>query len=1117
MTAPVQPEVQNLHDLVPRLHQADSFAEVLAALKNGDSGAIDGAWGSSCALSAAALGAEAAPTLLVVLPRMNDVDEFAGDLAGFLGETPLIFPAWESLLQERDVADAVFGGRLRVMRALSNPTPPRVVVTSIIALLQPVPSREELERSTRTLAVGDELDLDQFLRWLVDCGFERVPGIELAGEFSVHGGIIDIFPPDDLDPLRFEFFGDEIESIRRFDAETQRKVDDLQQVKMTLVSPVGADEDGNTDQSPKKDKENESAQAARMRGEHFISFLPDNSWIALIELTDLISEGKHYLERLSDPRGLFSVDPTIARCTEFPTVTIAPLAADSMETMCHLRIESIERFTGPKQEVLQELADVVGRDERVLISCHNDGELQRLAELLNESEAGLADRVQLCLGRIARGFRMVAERLIVLSDHELFGRTEVRRVTQPRKRIETRAIDSFLELNEGDLVVHLTNGIGRYRGMKLLEKDDQAEEHLVLEFRDHVHVYVPVSLIHLVQKYVGGAKAAPELSKLGTSTWSKKKQKVAAAVTDMASDMLRLQAARDSKPGIAYPSDSHWFKEFEASFPYTETGDQLSAIADCKQDLERTRPMDRLICGDVGYGKTEVALRAAFKVIDAGKQAAVLVPTTVLAEQHFRTFTERMAEYPITIECLSRFKTKGEQRDILARMESGAVDLVVGTHRLVQKDVRFKDLGLLVIDEEQRFGVAAKEMLKTLRLEIDVLTLTATPIPRTLHMSLLGIRDISNLETAPQDRMAIVTRVCRFDGDLIRQAIVRELNRNGQVYFVHNRVYNIKSIADRLQQIVPEATIDIAHGQMTGHELEDAMVRFVSGETDILLATTIIESGLDIPNANTIFIHQADIYGLADLHQLRGRVGRYKHRAYCYLLLEEGRTLTTTAAKRLKAIEEYSELGAGFKIAMRDLEIRGAGNLLGTEQSGHIVTVGYELYCQLLENAVRRLKKEPLREHQHVAIDLPITAYLPTSYVPPGRHKIEVYRKLSSVRSLNEWSELKTELRDRFGPIPPEVEQLLALKELQLFAVGWQIDSIHLEGNFAVFGYRNPDKIRNLARSYGSGLRIVDNRQAYLLLPDAQMPIAELLPLLQSLLRPSEVPVEQTKSVLQPS
>ena len=1072
--------------LAPRLARAKGFADVLDALRAGNSAAIDGAWGSSCALSVAALAESAPSTVVVVLPRVGDVDEFAADLQSFTGSAPLVFPAWESLPQEKNVSDVIFGGRLRVLRVLDEATPPAVIVTSLPALLQPVPSRHEREAGTRTLAVGDEIDLDEFLHWLIERGFDRVTGLQMPGEFSMHGGIVDVFPPDALDPIRIEFFGDEIESIREFDVETQRKVCDLQTVALTLVAPVAA-----TD-----------ARSAESSAGHFVDSLSESAWVGLVELAELVEEGRHYLARLESTEGLFGLEETLARCIDRPTCTLATIAADSMEQTCHLQVESIERFARPRNEVLDELDTIVSGDERVLIACHNEGELERLGELFDESSLGVSERIELCVGRVAHGFRLVQQRLIVIGDNELFGRADVHRGVRRRRR-DGRAIDSFLDLDPGDLVVHLTNGIGRYRGMKLLEKEGQSEEHLVIEFRDNLRVYVPVSLIHLVQKYIGGAKGAPQLSKLGTATWNRKKERVAQAVSDLASDMLQMQAARELKPGLACEPDSHWMQEFEASFPYTATPDQVDAIHDFKEDMERSRPMDRLICGDVGYGKTEVAMRSAFKAIEAGRQVAVLVPTTVLAEQHFRTFGERMAEYPISIASLSRFKSARETRLTLEGMVSGGIDLVIGTHRLIQKDIAFKDLGLLVIDEEQRFGVAAKEMLKQLRLEVDVLTLSATPIPRTLHMALLGIRDISNLETPPQDRTAVATRVCRFDADLIRQAIVRELNRNGQVFFVHNRVYNIKTIADRLQRIVPEATIDIVHGQMHGDELEAAMVRFVNRESDILVCTTIIESGLDIPNANTIFIHEADRYGLADLHQLRGRVGRYKNRAYCYLLLEEGRVLTQVAAKRVKAIEEFSELGAGFKIAMRDLEIRGAGNILGTEQSGHIVSVGYELYCTLLENAVRRQKNEPVREHKHVAVDLPLDAFFPDAYIPPGKHKIEAYRKLSNIQSVRDYEEFETELRDRFGHIPPAAAQLLEVKQLQLLAMHWGIEDIRLEGRFAVFGYRDASSIRRLAKMAGDDLRIVDGESAYLVLDDPSQPGEVLLGELKAVLQPN--------------
>jgi transcription-repair coupling factor (superfamily II helicase) len=699
----------------------------------------------------------------------------------------------------------------------------------------------------------------------------------------------------------------------------------------------------------------------------------------------------------------------------------------------------------------------------------------------------------------------------VLSDNELFHREEVRTI-QPRRQLEARAIDTFLDLAEGDLVVHLTQGIARFRGMKVLDKAGQAEEHLILEFREGVRVYVPASKIELVQKYVGGAKSDPELSKVGGTGWLRRKQRVEEAVLDLASEMVELQALREAQPGLAFPRDSEWQTEFEAAFPYEETPDQLTSLVEIKRDMERARPMDRLICGDVGYGKTELAIRAAFKAIDNGKQVAVLVPTTVLAEQHFRTFSQRLAEYPFVVECISRFKTTGQQRRTLERLVKGGVDIIIGTHRLVSADVRFKDLGLVIIDEEQRFGVEHKERLKRLRQTVDVLTLTATPIPRTLHLSLLGIRDISNLETPPRDRLSIETRIVRFDPQLIRHAVVRELNRDGQVYFVHNRVHNIHDIADRLRQIVPEASVVVGHGQMQEHELEEAMVQFVRKDADILVATTIIESGLDIPNVNTIFINQAENYGLADLHQLRGRVGRFKHRAYAYMLIDSERSITLQASRRLKAIEEFTELGAGFKIAMRDLEIRGAGNILGTQQSGHIAAVGYELYCQLLENAVRHLKNQPQRAPLEVNIELPWPAVLPRDYVPGQRQKIEVYRRLARIRRPQRLDDFRQELRDRFGPLPEAAEWLVRLAEVRLLATRWQIVEIHLEKSLAgpmdvVLGYRSPRKVAKLAEGSEGRVRVVDGSTAYLRLRGAEDDPAGLYALLKHVLRFPERPL----------
>jgi transcription-repair coupling factor (superfamily II helicase) len=570
----------------------------------------------------------------------------------------------------------------------------------------------------------------------------------------------------------------------------------------------------------------------------------------------------------------------------------------------------------------------------------------------------------------------------------------------------------------------------------------------------------------------------------------------------MAAEMLELQASRQARPGIAFQSDTEWQRAFDSSFPYVPTPDQATAITSIKEDMHRARPMDRLLCGDVGFGKTEVAMRAAFKAVDNGYQVGVLVPTTILCEQHFQTFRERMAEFPFDIGKLSRFCTPQDMRDTIAGLAKGRIDIVVGTHRLASQDVNFQNLGLVIIDEEQRFGVEVKERLKALRATVDVLTMSATPIPRTLHMSLVGVRDISNLETPPEDRMSVETKVTRWHDELIRHAVLRELARGGQIYFVHNRVSDIEIVATKLRQIVPEASIRIGHGQMNENDLEEVMVDFVNHRFDLLLATTIVESGLDIPNANTIFINEAERYGLADLHQLRGRVGRYKHKAYCYLMIDPYKHITPNAAKRLRAIEEFSEMGAGFAISMRDLEIRGAGNLLGTQQSGHIAAVGYELYCQLLETAVRELKKLPPRLSLDVDIDLPGEAYLPPDYIDDMRLKIDLYRRLARVNHVDQIADFRNELRDRFGAPPDPVERMLALAELKLDAAVWQIAGIHVEDFYLVFEYTQASRIKQLAKLTQGALRVVDGRSAYYTLAARNMPPDAIIAAAKSVLRP---------------
>ncbi|HEY4232161.1 MAG TPA: transcription-repair coupling factor [Lacipirellulaceae bacterium] len=1080
-----------LLELAANLEQHRGFADVLASLTAGHGGTLGGVWGSSRALVAAALTQSCPGPLVVVTPHPGDIDSLARDLALFTNVAVSRFPAWESEPGERVLHDEIYGERLRVLKKLGAGSgelgvsggaprstllaPSSILVTSIQSLLQPVPGRDALAAATREIRVGGHLDEQEFTRWLADRGGHSTTAVELPGEFSLRGGILDVFAPDADDPVRIELFGSDIESIRRFDVATQRSLETLQSTTVTMLEPAESDR------------------------AHFTAYLPAATWFMLVEPNELSEEGKFFLERMDRPQVFHSVKLTLGEIYKFPSVTASAVPSGSMETTAHLEFESVERFSGEIGKVRDEL-DKVSSGHEVFVVCETDAEVERLGELFKTSKLHGDGRLHFEVGHLEAGFRIVPQQVVLVSAAELFQRKDLARTSRRR---QARAIDSFLELRQGDLVVHLAHGIGRYRGLRLLEKDGRAEEHLELEYHGGTKIYVPAAKIELVQKYVGGKGAVVPLAHIGGQAWVRQKKAAEKAVTDLAAEMIELQAQRDARPGIAFPPDTEWQREFDAAFPYQETPDQLTSIDDIKHDMQLQRPMDRLLCGDVGFGKTELAIRAAFKAIDAGFQVAVLVPTTVLAEQHRRTFSARMAEFPFAIAALSRFCTAKEQRQIIEQSESGQLDILVGTHRMASPDVKFANLGLLIIDEEQRFGVEVKERLKALRATVDVLTMTATPIPRTLHMSLLGVRAISNLETPPADRLAVETRVTRFSEEMVRHAIMRELNRGGQIYFVHNRIQDIQLVAAKLGKIVPEARIDIGHGQMAEHQLEDVMLRFVRGETDILLSTTIVESGLDIPNANTIFIDDADRYGLADLHQLRGRVGRYKHRAYCYLLVDENRHLSPEAARRLRAIEEFSQMGAGFALAMRDLELRGAGNILGTQQSGHIAMVGYELYCALLERAVRQLKKMPPRESVEVNIDLPGEAYLERGYVPDMRSKIDLYRRLARLTDETAVDDFAKELADRFGPLPDPVQHLLELARLRIWAHGWGIHEIRLEDRFAVFGYAERDKLSRLVAKSLGRLRIADGQSAYLPLANGIGDAAAIFAEVKSLLRPA--------------
>lgn len=1068
--------VGRLLELPHRLETFDGFDRVLEALHQGERATLDGAWGASRALVAATLARHCPGSLVVVCPRAEGIDRFCDDLALFSPAVAERFPPWDVSPSQRIIYDEIYGDRLRTLKLLARSETPEVLVTSIQSLLQPTASRESVAGSARRLRVGERVDLDALLKWLAENGFQAATAVELPGEFCQRGGILDVFAPDWYEPVRIEFFDDEVESIRRFDVASQRSLQTLEEIEITVLAPDrGA------------------------RG-HLGEFLPPGSWVLLIEPSEIAQEASHYLGRVEQPEDFHSLPAVYQSLTPFAQATAEGLAVGELGVRFSLGIESVERFSGGIDKVRGEL-EGIGAGQEVFVVCQTEAEVQRLQELFVATSLVQEGRLHFPVGTLSEGFRLASERLVLLSGSELFQRHDLVRRPARQRRLG-KAIDSFLDLREGDLVVHLAHGIGRYRGLKLLEKGKQTEEHLEIEFRGGTKIYVPASRIELVQKYIGASKSRPALAVIGGKSWARQKRAAEAAVSDLAIDMLELQAMRASRPGVALAADTDWQREFDASFPYHETPDQLAAIVQIKRDMQALKPMDRLLCGDVGFGKTELAMRAAFKAVDNGYQVAVMAPTTILAEQHYHTFRERMAEFPFDIAKLSRFCTTEEMRDSLEGLREGRVDIVIGTHRVASKDVQFHNLGLVIIDEEQRFGVEIKERLKSFRASVDVLTLSATPIPRTLHMSLVGVRDISNLETPPEDRLAVETRVTRWSDKAIRNAILRELNRGGQAYFVHNRVNDIDKVAARLKEIVPEATMRIGHGQMNETELERVMVDFVNGEFDLLLATTIVESGLDIPNANTIFIDEAERYGLADLHQLRGRVGRYKHRAYCYLLIDPSKHLNPNAARRLRAIEEFSDMGAGFAIAMRDLEIRGAGNLLGTQQSGHIAAVGYELYCQLLEAAVRKLKKQPPRISIDVEIDLPGEAYIPDEYVPDLRLKIDLYRRLARVTEDEQVREFHAELVDRFGSPPETVERMLRLAELKIDAAVWQVATIRIEDQYLVFEYADRGRIEQLARLNKGKLRVVDEKTAYFTLPAGASHSDRILPVARSLLRP---------------
>ncbi len=1048
---------------IESISRCDSFIKSIAAWNTDGTITWEGVWQASVApLVAAILHARAQPLLIVVsLPA--DVDSMTRDLEYLLGRSVEVFPQasddveLESLLQREVVERLQVLSRLETHRSGKESTRhqrvPPIVITTLPALMHSVPSPASIRSSRRLLKVGQKQKIDELRAWFIEAGYHTTTSVQLPGEFTFRGGILDVYPPDSPEPIRIEWFDDEIESIRMFDAMSQKSIERMDSVAISRA------------------KGGESSTSS------LLDYLDDDTALLLHEPQAILHTAQAFLERIPFPERFLSPTDVMESIQNRRHANLLQLADTGYLGSLHrLPLGDVQRIGGDLEQLSTQIDQAIGPNRIATILCWNEGELGRMNELLATNQAFLGGRAHLEIGWLAAGFEVLPEGPLVLSVNQMLKRHALRRGT---RKISSRAIDSFLDLRPGDLVVHLAHGIGIYRGMQLIEKHGQKNEHLEIEFAEGTKLFVPTNKIDLIQRYIGGTKSQPKLAKIGGQSWVRQKRAAEEAVTDMAAELLEMQATRRSHSGIAFSKDTVWQSQFDTSFPYQETPDQITAIAATKNDMIAARPMDRLICGDVGFGKTEVAMRAAFKAVDSGYQVAVLVPTTVLAEQHFKTFSERMAEFPFDVARLSRFCTGSNQKDTLARLAKGQIDIVIGTHRIASPDVEFFNLGLVIVDEEQRFGVAVKERLKQQRPNVDLLTLSATPIPRTLHMSLVGVRDISNLETPPAERMAIETKVVRFDDAIIRNAILREMNRGGQTYFVHNRIQDMGLLASRLQRIVPEARIVVGHGQMAEHQLEQVMIDFIEHRYDVLLSTTIIESGLDIPNANTIFVDAADRYGLSELHQLRGRVGRYKNQAYCYLMVDRHKHLNPDAARRMHAIEEYSHIGAGFGIAMRDLEIRGAGNLLGTQQSGHIAAVGYELYCQLLENAVRKLKHQSPKMSIDVEIGLPVEAFIPSEYVPEIRHKIDLYRRLSRMDDIRKLTDLRQELEDRFGKPPAVVERLLEVAELRIDATLWSVKSLTIEDDHLVLTFGDRKRIEQLARRQGARLQVLDRQQAY--------------------------------------
>ena len=1002
----------------------------------------------------------------------------------FLTEDVYMYPARDLLFYYADIKGKYLTGqRMNVLRVLLEKEEghPVTIITTMEAFLDGLPEPEEVRSRRIMLENGQVLDFSALQEELSAMGYERESQVEGPGQFAVRGGILDVFPLTEELPVRVELWGDEVDSIRSFDAETQRSVENLDSA---VIYPA----------SENLDSGRESVS--------FLDYFPmDKTLLFLDEPARLQEEAEAVEEEYFHSREsreeagvseaedlkIFETRDVIIQMNRFCSIGFTTL-----ETKCGLfkvrqtysiQAKSVNPYNNSFELLTRDLKRLKRSGYRVVLLSGSRTRAKRLAEDLRDYDlrsfySEEMDRtvepgeIMVSYGYVAEGYEYPMLKFTVISETDIFGKKKKKK---RRKAYEGQKIQDFAELKPGDYVVHENHRLGIYRGIEKMEVDKVTKDYMKISYADNGVLYIPVGQMNLIQKYAGADAKKPKLNKLGTAQWGRTKSQVKKAVQAVAQDLVDLYAVRQQSDGFVYGPDTVWQKEFEEMFPFEETEDQIQAIEDTKRDMESTKIMDRLICGDVGYGKTEIAIRAAFKAVQEGKQVVYLVPTTILAQQHYNTFVQRLKDFPVRIDLLCRFRSSYQQKKTVEDLKKGLVDIVIGTHRVLSKDVGFKDLGLLIIDEEQRFGVTHKEKIKKLRENIDVLTLTATPIPRTLHMSLIGIRDMSVLEEAPMDRMPIQTYVMEYNDEMVREAIERELSRGGQVYYVYNRVSDIADVAGRIQKLVPDANVSFAHGQMNERQLEDIMYDFINGDIDVLVSTTIIETGLDIPNANTMIIQDADRFGLSQLYQLRGRVGRSNRMAYAFLLYRRDKLLKEVAEKRLAAIREFTDLGSGIKIAMRDLEIRGAGNLLGEAQSGHMEAVGYDLYCKMLNEAVLQLKGGGEEEIYTTTIDINIDAYIPDSYIKNEYQKLDVYKRIAAIETEEEMDDMTEELIDRFGDIPRKVQQLLHIAALKGLAHSAYVTAVEQKGEsyrFVMYEKAkiDPQRIPPLLQKYGNTL-----------------------------------------------